>query len=116
MIVRDENTPGSVVYNDPALTARLAAALKAGLGDKLVVEMPAKMSSEDFSQYWASGKVLSALLHVGAVNPMKFAEIQRTGIPGPAPHSPEWAPDREPTLKGAIRAEVTELLELFRSK
>ena len=116
VIVRDENTPGSVVYNDPALTARLVAALKAGLGDKLVVEMPAKMTSEDFSQYWASGKVLSALLHVGAVNPMKFAEIQRTGIPGPAPHSPEWAPDREPTLKGAIRAEVTELLELFRSK
>jgi hypothetical protein len=32
----------------------------------------------------------------------------------PAPHSPEWAPDREPTLKAAVRAEVTALLELLR--
>jgi len=104
-----------VVYNDPELVARLAAALKVGLGDK-VVPMPAKMTSEDFGQYWITGKVPSALLHIGAVNAVKFAEIQKTGIPGPAPHSPEWAPDREPTLKGAIRAEVTELTELFNGK
>jgi hippurate hydrolase len=114
VITRDDNAAGTVVFNDPALTARLAAALKAGLGDKQVMEMPAKMTSEDFAEYWNIGKVPSALLHIGAVSPAKFAEIQQTGIPGPAPHSPEWAPDREPTLKGAIRAEVTELLELFR--
>jgi amidohydrolase len=102
-----------VVYNDPALTARLAVALKAGLGDKSVIEMPAKMTSEDFGEYWNTGKVPSVLLHVGAVNARKFEEIQKTGIPGPAPHSPEWAPDREPTIKGAIRAEVTELIELL---
>lgn len=108
------DTPGSsVVYNDPQLTARMAAALKANLGEDLVVEMPAKMTSEDFSEYWVTGKVPSALLHIGAVNPAKFAEIKRTGIPGPAPHSPEWAPDYEPTLRAAIRAEVTMLLELL---
>jgi hippurate hydrolase len=106
----------TTVYNDPALTARLAAALKTALGDKSVVEMPAKMTSEDFAEYWNTGKVPSALLHIGAVNASRFAEIQKTGIPGPAPHSPEWAPDREPTLKGAIRAEVTELLELFKKE
>jgi amidohydrolase len=102
-----------VVYNDPALTARLAVALKAGLGDRSVIEMPAKMTSEDFGEYWNTGKVPSALLHIGAVNARKFEEIQKTGIPGPAPHSPEWAPDREPTIKGAMRAEVTELIELL---
>ena len=116
LITGNDSSASSVVYNDPALTARLAKALKAGLGDKTVVEMPAKMTSEDFAEYWNTGKVPSALLHIGAVNAAKFAEIQRTGIPGPAPHSPEWAPDREPTLKGAIRAEVTELLELFKGK
>jgi amidohydrolase len=110
------SSTGSVVYNDPALTLRLAKALKANLGDKAVVEMPAKMTSEDFADYWTTGKVPTVLLHIGAVNAAKFAEIQRSGIPGPAPHSPEWAPDREPTIKGAIRAEVTELLELFRGK
>jgi hippurate hydrolase len=115
IISRGDEPAESVVYNDPALVARLAEALKTGLGDK-VIPMPAKMTSEDFGQYWITGKVPSALLHVGAVNAEKFAEIQKTGIPGPAPHSPEWAPDREPTLKGAIRAEVTELTELFNGK
>jgi hippurate hydrolase len=116
VITPGENATEAVVYNDPALTARLASALKAGLGDKTVIEMPAKMTSEDFAQYWVTGKVPSALLHIGAVNAAKFAEIQKTGVPGPAPHSPEWAPDREPTLKAALRAEVTELLELFKGQ
>jgi amidohydrolase len=115
VITRGDEAGEPIVFNDPALVERLAAALKTGLGDK-VVPMPAKMTSEDFGQYWIIGKVPSALLHVGAVNAEKFAEIQKTGIPGPAPHSPEWAPDREPTLKGAIRAEVTELTELFNGK
>jgi amidohydrolase len=116
VIAPDDSAVRPTVYNDPALTARLAAALKTALGDKSVVEMPAKMTSEDFAEYWNTGKVPSALLHIGAVNASRFAEIQKTGIPGPAPHSPEWAPDREPTLKGAIRAEVTELLELFKKE
>lgn len=116
VIAPDDSAVRPTVYNDPALTARLAAALKTALGDKMVVEMPAKMTSEDFAEYWNTGKVPSALLHIGAVNASRFAEIQKTGIPGPAPHSPEWAPDREPTLKAAIRAEVTELLELFKKE
>jgi hippurate hydrolase len=103
------------VYNDPALTLRLAGALKKGLGDASVVEMPAKMTSEDFSEYGLAG-VPSALLHVGAVHPGKLAAARQSGIPVPPPHSPEWAPEREPTLKGAIRAETTALLELFRGE
>jgi amidohydrolase len=103
------------VYNDPALTLRLAGALKNGLGEAAVVEMPAKMTSEDFSEYGLAG-VPSALLHVGAVHPSKLAAARQSGIPVPAPHSPEWAPEREPTLKAAIRAETTALLELFRKQ
>jgi hippurate hydrolase len=101
------------VYNDPKLTLRLADALKRGLGEKNVMEMPAKMTSEDFAEYGLAG-VPSALLHIGAVDPAKLARARQTGVPVPAPHSPEWAPEREPTLKGAIRAETTALLELFR--
>ena len=103
-----------LVINDPALTLRLAKALKAGLGDANVIEMPPKMTSEDFSEYGHAG-VPAALLHIGAVDPAKLQKAKETGIPVPAPHSPEWAPDREPTLKAAIRAETTELLELFRN-
>jgi hippurate hydrolase len=103
------------VYNDPELTLRLAAALRKTMGEGRVVEMPPKMTSEDFSQYGLAG-VPSALLHVGAVDPAKLALARRTGIPVPAPHSPEWAPELSPTLKAAIQAETTELLELFRGK
>jgi len=101
------------VFNDPPLTLRLAGALKTTLGEQTVVEMPSKMTSEDFAEYGVAG-VPSALLHIGAVNAAKLADSRRTGIPLPAPHSPEWAPEREPTLKGAVRAEASALLELFR--
>jgi len=106
---------GHVVVNDPALTRRVAAALQKAIGTQTVVEMPAKMTSEDFSEYGLAG-VPSALLHVGAVHPSKLAAARQSGIPVPAPHSPEWAPEREPTLKGAIRAETTALLELLRGR
>jgi hippurate hydrolase len=102
------------VYNDPALTLRLAAALEKTLGDGQVVEMPQKMTSEDFAEYGLAG-VPSALLHIGAVAPAQLAASRQTGVPVPAPHSPEWAPEREPTIKAAIRAEVAALLELLHS-
>ncbi len=109
-------TPGMVgteaVYNDPELTNRLAAALKKGLPADGVVEMPAKMTSEDFCEYGRAG-VKAALLHIGAVDPAKLAESLRTGIPVPAPHSPQWAPVREPTLKAAVQAETIALMDLL---
>jgi amidohydrolase len=111
----DVSVPASVrspVFNDPPLTLRLAAALKTALGEQYVVEMPAKMTSEDFAEYGVAG-VPSALLHIGAVSQAKLAEARRSGIPVAAPHSPEWAPDLQPTLKAAVRAEVAELLTLF---
>jgi amidohydrolase len=103
---------GVPVFNDPALTMRLAGALRRGLGEAAVVEMPQKMTSEDFALYGQAG-VPSVLLHIGAVNPEKLEAARASGIPVPAPHSPSWAPDAEPTLKGAVRAEVTALLELL---
>ena len=111
-----EPTPGMLslepVYNDPDLTSRLAAALKKGMGASNVVEMPAKMTSEDFCEYGRAG-VKAVLLHIGAVDPAKLAESRRTGIPVPAPHSPQWAPVLEPTLKAAVQAETTALLNLL---
>ncbi len=106
---------GHVVVNDPALTSRVAAALQKAMGTQQVVEMPAKMTSEDFAEYGRAG-VPALLLHIGAVNPAKLAEARRTGVPVPAPHSPEWLPDLEPTLKAAIRAETVALLDLFNNK
>ena len=111
-----ERTPGmqsgEAVYNDPDLTSRLAAALKTGMAPGSVVEMPAKMTSEDFAEYGRAG-VKAVLLHIGAVDPAKLSESRRTGIPVPAPHSPQWAPVRETTLKAAVQAETIALLDLL---
>jgi len=102
----------NAVYNDPALTSRVAAALITAMGRDSVVEMPAKMTSEDFSEYGRAG-VPSLLLHVGAVSAARLAEAKRTGIAVPAPHSPEWLPDFEPSLTGAVEAEITTQLALL---
>jgi hippurate hydrolase len=110
------NAAADAVYNDPSTTLRLGRALRSALGEGQVVEMPSKMTSEDFAQYWVAARVPSVLLHIGAVNTAKLQTARQTGIPVPAPHSPEWAPDLEPTLKGAVKAEVAALLELLPRK
>ncbi len=96
------------VYNDPALTARLVAALRRELGPTTVSEMPTQMTSEDFSQYGRAG-VPAVLLHIGAVSPAALA----SGRPLPDLHSPEWAPELEPTLRSLVKAEVVMLTELL---
>ena len=100
------------VYNDPGATQRAVAAARRALGDDRVVEMPAQMGSEDFSQFGLAG-VHAVLLHVGAVDPAKLAEAKKTGVPVPGVHSPLWAPEREPTIKAAITAETAILMDLM---
>ena len=102
------------VYNDPETTQRFVAAARAALGADKVVEMPAKMGSEDFSQYGLAG-VKAVLLHVGAVDPAKLDESKKTGVSVPDVHSPLWAPVREPTIKAAITAETAILMDLLKT-
>lgn len=101
--------PGAeAVYNDPALTARLVAALHRDLGPDSAIEMAAKMTSEDFSAYGRTG-VRAVLLHIGAVNPAALASGARL----PDLHSPLWYPELEPTLRSLVAAEVVMLSELL---
>jgi amidohydrolase len=103
------------VYNDPELTQRMVAAARAALGAHRVVEMPAQMGGEDFSQFGLAG-VPSVLLHVGAVEASKLAAARTSGTPLPGVHSPLWSPEHEPTIKAAIRAETAILLDLLDGK
>ncbi|HEX4823590.1 MAG TPA: amidohydrolase [Candidatus Polarisedimenticolaceae bacterium] len=100
------------VYNDPELTQRMVAAARAALGADRVVEMPAQMGGEDFSQFGLAG-VRSVLLHVGAVDAAKLEASRKSGVPVPGVHSPLWAPEREPTIKAAIAAETAILMDLL---
>jgi hippurate hydrolase len=71
------------------------------------------MIGEDFSEYGRAG-VPAVLLWVGAVEPRRFAQAREAGTPLPSLHSAQFAPDREATLRTAIRAQVAALLELLR--
>ena len=93
----------------------MVAVLRTALGPKNVVEMPAEMTLEDFSQYGLAG-AHAVLLHIGAVDPAKLEAARQSGVPLPKLHSPQWAPEREPTIKAAITAETAVLLDLFKNQ
>lgn len=99
------------VVNDPEITRRVSSNLRRALGDD-VIEMSAQMTSEDFSEYGKAG-IRSLLLHVGAQDPKKFATAKATGAQLPSVHTSYFAPDREGTIKAAVRVETQALLELF---
>lgn len=101
--VKDESTPST--FNDPALTARVMAALARTLGEDAVHQVPPVMGGEDFAEYGrATPRIPSLLFWVGAVEPQRWRQAQRTGEPLPSLHSPFFAPAAGPTIDTAVRA------------
>jgi amidohydrolase len=105
-----ESTPAT--YNDLKLTARVAAALRRQLGADNVVEAPREMASEDFSEYGLAG-VPAVMVRLGAAEPAALAKAQAEGHELPSLHSSLFAPDRDPTLRTGVAAEVAMLLDLL---
>ncbi len=114
-IKEDEFTPAT--YNDPALTRRVRGALVSWLGADQVTTIDAEMGGEDFSQFGRTvEKVPICLFRVGAVDPAKVAESQRTGVPLPSLHSSKFAPVPEPTIKTGVTALTAAALDLLAKK
>ena len=104
------------VYNDPELIGRVVKVVQGAVGPEFVKEMPAKMTSEDFSQYGMQPGVKAILLHVGAVDASRLAAATKAGQPLPGTHSLQWAPDFRPTVINTVKAETAILLDLFAGK
>jgi hippurate hydrolase len=100
------------VYNDPQTTSRLADRMKKVLGDSNVELARPMMASDDFAEYRSAG-IPSVMLELGAVNPAKYDEAKKANQPLPGPHSPYFAPDREPSLKTGMEVEMAAILELM---
>ncbi len=96
-----------VTYNNPDLIARLAPAWEKALGKDRALPGSPLMSSEDFSEYGrVEPKIPSAQIWLGGVNAQTWANTpDKTKIYGT--HSPQWAPDAEPTIKTGIETLVT---------
>jgi len=102
----------NAVYNDPALTQRLVAALEPVLGKSNVVQAPPIMASDDFAEYARAG-VPSVMLNLGAVNPARFEAAHKGGEILPGLHSSGFVPDPELSLKTGILVETSAVLELL---
>ncbi len=103
---------GFALVNDPALTQRVAAALLRELGAQQVMDTPPEMASEDFSEFQRAG-VPTLMLRIGAVEQAKYDAALKSGDSLPSLHSALFAPDRGPTIKAAVAAEVIALRELM---
>jgi hippurate hydrolase len=107
-VLKSEGTEAT--YNDPALTERIAKALKRDMGANNVVQIDPLMVSEDFGRFGLDRQIPVSMLNVGAVDPAKIASGARL----PSLHSSEFAPVPEPTLRGGIKAMTLAVLELLR--
>jgi hippurate hydrolase len=111
-----------VVYNDPALTERLAEVFRRELGGDSVARVEKVMGAEDFSRYAAAEvfaryglpkEVPVSLFYVGAADPAKLAEARKAGRL-PTTHQTTFAPLPEPTIRTGVRAMTAAVLELLK--
>jgi amidohydrolase len=109
-----QSEAAQAIYNNPALTRRVRAAVSARLGADHVVSFEPMMVSEDFSEYGRTvEKVPICFFVLGASDPEKLAESVRTGLPVPSLHSSKFAPVAEPTIKTGIEAMTAAALDLL---
>jgi hippurate hydrolase len=101
-VLDDESTPATI--NDEALAAKLQKILIAKLGADNVIDRKAVMGSEDFGIFSLDHKIPAVIFWLGAYDPAKVAESERTGVALPSPHSPFFAPLPEPTLRTGVTA------------
>ena len=112
-VVEDDTV--NATYNDPTLTRRVRGALVAWFGEDRVQTIPAEMGGEDFSEFGrTTDHVPICLFRLGAVDPVKVAESQRTGLPLPSLHSSRFAPLPEPTLKTGVTAMTAVALHILK--
>jgi hippurate hydrolase len=114
--VKVEKAAMTSTYNDPALAARVAGALKASLGESRVYEIRPTMGGEDFAYFGKTDpKIPSFIFWIGGGDPKAVAAFKsgKAGNP-PSNHSPFFAPVPDPTLKTGVEALTLSALELFK--
>ncbi|NYF90269.1 amidohydrolase [Tunturiibacter empetritectus] len=101
-VLEGESTPATI--NDAVLAARLQKIFVEKLGVENVVERKPVMGSEDFGIFSLDHKIPAVIFWLGAYDPAKVAESERTGSVLPSPHSPFFAPLPEPTIRTGVTA------------
>ena len=115
IVVVDEKMSGPPTYNHPALTERLVKVFSDAFGTENVVKVDPVMGSEDFGFFSLDRQIPAAMFWLGATDPVKIAESNRTGAALPFLHSPLFAPLPEPTIRTGVKLMTTAVLELMKS-
>ena len=114
-IVTFQNEYTPAMYNDPALTERLAAVFAKALGKDNVVQVQPIMASEDFAMYSLDGHQIPTMIFwVGAIDPPRVKQSKESGTPLPSLHSALFAPVPEPTIRTGIKAMTSAVLDLMK--
>lgn len=114
-VVTVMNESIGATYNDPELTEKVMKSFRKVLGEKNVLLAEAVTAGEDFSEYGrVEPKIPTFIYWLGAVNPKKFMEAQKSGEKVPGLHSPFWAPDYEPTIKTGVLTMSSAVIDLLK--
>jgi len=116
VIQKDEYTPS--LYNDPALTERLAGLFRELLGEAAVVRGEPQMGGEDFARYGREEpRIPICMFRLGSIASERLAAGRRLGgEPLPSLHSGRYWPDSAPTLKTGVRTMSAAALAFFGSE
>jgi len=111
--VRDEeHTPAA--WNDPALVARVNAALRPVMGEPRLVEVEASMGGEDFGRYAPAAGCPGYIYWLGVTERGLWRASREEGAPPlPGIHTAGFAPDPEPSIRTGVSAMVQAALELL---
>ena len=111
--VEEPYTPST--YNDPAFSEERAAEFKTRFGEERVMQWPAVMGGEDFSQFRRADPegVKSMIFWISGTPAEMLTALEEEGKPLPSLHSPFWAPDAEAVVKTGAEALASAALELM---
>ena len=116
IVKASETEVTSATYNDPALTERIAAAMKSALGVDNVVKLDPVMGSEDFGQLGLENhQIPTVMFRVGAIDAQRMASSKNGGAPLPSLHSGLFWPAPELTIRTGVRAMSAAVLELMKT-
>lgn len=111
-VTYSEATPAT--YNDPALSERIANALRDDLGVDNVLTLAPVMGAEDFAYFGRTDeKIPSVIFWLGAVEANRAAAAERGEIELPSLHSPFFAPEYAPTIRTGVAALTGIALDLL---
>ena len=116
-LVTQEDESADATFNNPELTRRLSGAFQSWLGKEKTLKQKPIMGAEDFGLFGRTAdKIPICMFWLGAVEPERVTESQRSGNPLPSLHSSLFRPVPEPTIKTGVAAMTAAVLEIAGKK